>query len=110
MFEYFQDRIAQRATPDAVIVGARRNGSDSWIEPIGSAKALPALMANLVFGLGLPQVVEFFLRSGSSNVLRKFSIVAFGSRQSRVCSGARSVIVSRSAVTPRWPRMPSCRY
>jgi hypothetical protein len=73
---YFQDRIASETTPDVVIVGARRNGEDSWIEPIGSAKAIPALVANLVFGLGLPQVVEFFLRGGSSDALRKFSIVS----------------------------------
>lgn len=75
--DYFQDRIASETSPDVVIVGARRNGNDSWIEPISPAKALPALMANLVFGLGLPQVVEFFLRGGSSDVLRKFSIVSF---------------------------------
>jgi hypothetical protein len=74
---YFQDRIAAEINPDVVIVGARRNGNDSWIEPISATKALPALMANLVVGLGLPQVVEFFLRGGSSEALRKFSIVRF---------------------------------
>jgi hypothetical protein len=74
---YFQDRIASEATPNVLIVGARRSGNDSWIEPISAARALPALMANLVFGLGLPQVVEFFLRGGGSDVLRKGSIVSF---------------------------------
>lgn len=74
---YFKNRIVAETNPDVVIVGARRNGNDSWIEPIGAAKALPALFANLVVGLGLPQVVEFFLRGGSSDVMRKFSIVAY---------------------------------
>jgi hypothetical protein len=74
---YFQDRIALVASPEVLIVGARRNGNDSWIEPISAAKALPALTANLVFGLGLPQVVEFFLRGGSSDLLHKSSIVSF---------------------------------
>jgi hypothetical protein len=83
---YFQDRIAAETTADIVIVGARRNGKDSWIEPIGAAKAIPPLVANLVFGLGLPQVVEFFLRSGSSDAIRKFSIVS-----SRVAAVARLV-------------------
>jgi hypothetical protein len=74
---YFQDRIAPEASPDVLIVGARRNGDDSWIEPISARKALPSLMANLVFGLGLPQVVEFFLRSGASELRNKFSIVSY---------------------------------
>jgi hypothetical protein len=81
---YFQDRIASEVKPSVLIVGARRNGTDSWIEPIGAAKALPALMANLVFGLGLPQVVEFFLRSGASELVQKFSIV--GNRMAAVAS------------------------
>ena len=63
---YFQDRIASEAIPYALIVGARRNGDDSWIEQISAVKAFPALVSSLVFGLGLPQVVEFFLRGGSS--------------------------------------------
>jgi hypothetical protein len=74
---YFQDRIASEATPDAIIVGARRNGDDSWIEPISAFRALPVLVANLVFGLGLPQVVEFFLRGGGSDAMRKVWIVSF---------------------------------
>lgn len=74
---YFQDRIAPETNPDVLIVGKRRNGNDSWIEPISARKALPSLMANLVFGLGLPQVVEFFLRSGTSELRQKFSIVGY---------------------------------
>jgi len=74
---YFQDRIASEISPDLLIVGARRNGNDSWIEPISAVKAIPSLMANLVFGLGLPQVVEFFLRGGTAEVLQKFSIVSY---------------------------------
>ena len=72
---YFQHRIAADTTPDLIIVGARRNGDDSWLEPIGIAKAFPSLFANLVVGLGLPQVVEFFLRGGGSDTMRKLSIV-----------------------------------
>jgi hypothetical protein len=71
---YFRDRIVPEATPDVVIVGTRRNGDESWIDPIGVASALPSLSANLVFGLGLPQVVEFFLRGGARDALSKLSI------------------------------------
>jgi hypothetical protein len=34
------------------------------------------LAANLVFGLGLPQVLEYFLRARASDLLRKGSIAA----------------------------------
>lgn len=74
---YFEDRIAAEARPYAIIVGARRNGDDSWIESISAARALPTLMANLTFGLGLPQVVEFFLRGGGIDALRKSSIAGY---------------------------------
>ena len=74
---YFENRIAAATTPDAIIIGARRNDDDSWIEPIPRRKAVGALAANLVFGLGLPQVVEFFLRGGVADNLRKASIVAY---------------------------------
>jgi hypothetical protein len=75
-FECFRDRIADAVTPDTVIVGARYNGRDSWIEPLGSFGAVPALTSNLIFGLGLPQVVEYFLRSGAAEMFRKATIVA----------------------------------
>ncbi len=75
--EYFRDRIAPEADPVAIIIGARRNGDESWIDPIGAMKALPALAANLVFGLGLPQVVEFFLRNGASEAAGKARIAAY---------------------------------
>ncbi len=74
---YFEDRIAPETSPAVLIVGKRRNGNDSWIEPISARKALPSLMANLVFGLGLPQVVEFFLRDGAAEMMQKFSIVRY---------------------------------
>jgi len=89
-FECFRDRIANEATPNLVIVGARYNGRDSWIEPLAAFGALPALTSNLVFGLGLPQVVEYFLRSGVSEILRKASIVA-----SRSAAAARLLARAR---------------
>lgn len=45
---------------------------------------LPALTANLVFGLGLPQVVEFFLRGGAADLFRKSAIAG-----SRMAAGVR---------------------
>jgi len=77
-FSHFRDRVAAEARPRALIVGLRSSGAASRIEPIARIRGLPALTANLVFGLGLPQVVEFFLRGGVFELFRKASIV--GSR------------------------------
>ncbi|HYA35925.1 MAG TPA: hypothetical protein VEF03_09900, partial [Candidatus Binataceae bacterium] len=73
---WFRDRIASDARPFAVVIGRRHGGADSWIEPIAKIKAGPALAANLVFGLGLPQIIEYFLRGGVADTLRKGGIMA----------------------------------
>jgi len=73
---YFRDRVIDRASPKVVIVGARSSGAESSIAPMSRAQALPALAANLVFGLGLPQVLEYFLRGGVSDIFRKGSIAS----------------------------------
>ena len=75
-FSHFRDRVADQARPRALIIGARSSSTASRIEPISRIRALPVLTANLVFGLGLPQVIEFFLRGGVLELFRKASIVA----------------------------------
>ncbi len=77
-FSHFRDRVVAQARPHALVVGVRSSGTASRIEPISRVRGLPVLTANLVFGLGLPQVVEFFLRGGVFELFRKASIV--GSR------------------------------
>jgi len=73
--DHFRARIVAEARPHALIVGVRQSGSHSWIEPISRARLLRSLTGNLIIGVGLPQVVEYFLRSGVREVLRKASIV-----------------------------------
>lgn len=73
---YFRNRVIDRASPKVVIVGTRSSSAESSIGPISRVRALPVLAANLVFGLGLPQVLEYFLRAGASDLLTKGSIAA----------------------------------
>jgi len=73
---YFRDRVIDRVSPKVVIVGARSNSAKSSIAPMSRLQALPVLSANLVFGLGLPQVLEYFLRARASDLLSKGSIAA----------------------------------
>ena len=72
----FRDRVPPRAPVTAVIIGARHSGPRSWLEPLARRRAIAPLAVNVVFGLGLPQVVEYFLRGGAADGLRKARIVA----------------------------------
>ncbi len=81
---YFRDRVADEAVPEAVIVGVRSSGVPSRIEAVSRTAVFPAVAANLIFGLGLPQVVEYFLRGGVRDKLQKAAIAS-----SRLTSAVR---------------------
>jgi hypothetical protein len=73
---YFRDRVADEAVPAAVIIGVRSSGVSSRIEAISRTAVFPGVAANLIFGLGLPQVVEYFLRGGVRDKLQKAAIAS----------------------------------
>jgi len=81
---YFRERVIDHVVPKILIVGVRSSGENSFVEPIARTKAFPALAQNLVFGVGLPQVLEYFLRSGLRDLFRKSRIA-----QSRLRSAVR---------------------
>jgi len=83
-FGHFRDRVVPEATPSALIMGVRHGGPHSWIEPLSWRHAVAPLAVNLVFGLGLPQVVEYFLRGGAADTVRKAGIA-----RSRLAVGLR---------------------
>ncbi len=83
---YFRERVIAEASAAVLIVGERSSRADSSIEPIGRMKLLPVVTANLVFGLGLPQVVEYFLRGGAREMVHKAAIV-----RSRTLAGIQLV-------------------
>jgi hypothetical protein len=89
-YRHFRDRVVAEARPAAVIIGTRHGGARSWLEPVSRRAGLTALGVNLVFGLGLPQVVEFFLRGGAADLVRKGRIVG-----SRMAASARLVRQAR---------------
>ncbi len=72
----FADRLAERAPPHAVVLGERQLSGPARLEPLAAARAAPELLRSLVVGLGLPQVVEYFLRFDLADAVRKASIVA----------------------------------
>jgi hypothetical protein len=75
----YGQRIASEAVaPAALLLGQRQLRGDASIEPLPRRAAAPELFRSLVVGLGLPQVVEYFLRLDLSDLGHKSQIV--GSR------------------------------
>lgn len=72
----FPDRLAERADPAVVLLGERQLGGAAGLDPLGPAAAAPELFSSVVVGLGLPQVVEYFLRFDARDVARKAALVA----------------------------------
>lgn len=90
-YSYFRDRIVPEARLAALIVGVRHSGPRSWLEPLPSRRMVGPLAVNLLFGLGLPQVVEYFLRGGASELVHKAAIM-----RSRLAAAARLLRRGRS--------------
>jgi hypothetical protein len=78
--EAFAGRIAPRALPGWIFVGARKLTGEPVIRPISKWQGWKELFRSGVVGYGLPQVVELFLNSGWTDTWAKLKIVFSRSR------------------------------
>jgi len=74
--EAFGDRLATPCAPAAVVIGERSLGGAARLEAIPRRQAMGSLMRHAVAGLGLPQLVEYFLRMDVLDPFRKAPLVA----------------------------------
>ncbi|MDX2463010.1 MAG: hypothetical protein QNK31_00735 [Porticoccus sp.] len=81
-YTYFSKRVAPKATPGLVILGARTLAWEPRIVDIGRFKGFRAMVANCVIGMGLFQGLEFILSSTPWELLGKFGLVFSRSRNS----------------------------
>ncbi len=74
--EAFRDKVVVDSliTPSVLIVGQWTAASEPSIVKISRFSAVRALVRDCVFGLGLPQIVEFFLQSTLRDTLSKMYI------------------------------------
>jgi hypothetical protein len=73
--DYFREKIQSSPTPAAYLFSGKWINSNSpKIERIGRLSMFMTLMRDCVFGMGLPQVVEFFLTSNPGDLARKSGI------------------------------------
>jgi hypothetical protein len=73
---YFGEAVAKRAAAKMIIVGVRTLSDKPMIERVSRLRLLRPLTRDLVFGLGIPQVVEHFLRGTADDIPRKMWIFA----------------------------------
>jgi len=72
---YFKDRISGKEKIKNILIGKRVFQNETEIKRLSRLKCLGPFVQSGVFGLGLPQIVELFLRGGFFDVLRKIGIV-----------------------------------
>lgn len=73
--DYFKKKINTTPLPLRYLFSGKWINSDNpRIERIGRIKMFLTLMRDCVFGMGLPQIVEFFLSSNPIDLLRKAGI------------------------------------
>ncbi|MFA5389406.1 MAG: hypothetical protein WC312_06620 [Candidatus Omnitrophota bacterium] len=73
--EYFKGRIVDRARLRSILIGKRVFTGKTEIRKISKVKCIMPFMQSGVFGLGLPQVVELFLRGDFSDIMKKTAMV-----------------------------------
>jgi len=72
---YFKDRIGEKNRICNILIGKRVYQEKSEIKKISKIKCFMPFIQSGVFGLGLPQIVELFLRGGILDLLGKIKIV-----------------------------------
>jgi hypothetical protein len=90
--EAFDERIEKNEVgPNAILIGKRLLGKEASIARLPRHRAAPELFRSAVVGLGLPQLVEYFLRAEIADAPNKARIAA-----SR--TAACSALLARSKV------------
>jgi len=72
--EYFRNKIAKPSRPAIILIGERIFSNNLRIEKIPKRKVIMPFFINGVFGLGLPQLIEYFLRSNIKDIFFKIKI------------------------------------
>lgn len=88
---HYMDKIGAPCPAKYILIGEREFSDHPRIMKAGKLRSFSALTRNLVFGLGLPQVVEYFLRSNLRDIFSKAGIF-----MSRMAASIRISIGTRA--------------
>jgi len=87
--EYFQDKIATISSPWVIFIGERKFSTQAKIESINKIKAIWPFVRDGIIGLGLPQIVEYFLRNNLKD-LNKIPVIL-----SRIFTSFKIILYSK---------------
>lgn len=73
--EYFKGRIAEKSRLWNILIGKRVFQDKTRIKKIAKFKCFTPFIQSGVFGLGLPQIVELFLRGDFQDILGKIKML-----------------------------------
>ena len=73
--EYFRDKIAGPIKPSILLIGERIFSSRAKIVRVNKIKAILPLVRDAVIGLGLAQMVEYYLRFDFKDIFSKICIL-----------------------------------
>jgi len=72
----FQGRVSEKAEPRLLLFGSRKLKGAPRIRSMSRMRAFCNLMGPLIVGVGLPQLIEYFLRWSWRDVFNKMRLVA----------------------------------
>ncbi|MBN1622714.1 MAG: hypothetical protein JW871_09010 [Endomicrobiales bacterium] len=73
--DYFMDKLSHGASDIILAKGERAEEEGGKIIPINKLRILLPLIENCVIGVGLPQMLEYFLRLNVAGIIDKFKIM-----------------------------------
>jgi len=73
--DYFKGRISGKSRLRSILIGKRVFQETTEIKKISKIKCFIPFIQSGVFGLGLPQIVELFLKGDLQDILNKISLV-----------------------------------
>jgi hypothetical protein len=79
---YFAAQISTAIPVNTILIGAREFSREAGLFPVSRHAALSPLFKHCVAGLGLPQMVEYFLRTQPRDIISKLGIFAARARAS----------------------------
>lgn len=72
--DYFKDKIVPFALPSIILIGERIFSDEAKIVKVNKIKAIGPIIRDAVIGLGLAQMVEYFLRLNAKDIFGKIAI------------------------------------
>jgi hypothetical protein len=73
--EYFKDQISGSVPTSMLVIGKRINSNNSSINKVSKFYAVFPMVTNCILGIGVPQMIEYFIRFNIKDIASKALIL-----------------------------------